>query len=291
MIRLAAAVLVVLASPTLAHGGHDHDPGPGWTFDPLVTVPLGLLLLLFLVGSWRLSRRSNAGRRRSWLFLGGWLVLALSLVSPLHEGGEASFTLHMVEHELIMLLATLLIAASHAGGVLAWGFPAAIRRGLARSWRAPLARLWRHLTAPVAATLLQAMVMWVWHAPALFDRTLTSQSWHIAQHLSFVLASLIFWTAMLDSRRGTYLLSAACLFATSLIEGALGALMALSASPWYAAYASMDLSGIGLDPTTDQQLAGLIMWVPGGLVHGGAALALLHAWLKASDGSRAVPAE
>ena len=95
---------------------------------------------------------------------------------------------------------------------------------------------------------------------------------------------------MLDSRRGGYLLSAACLFATSLVEGALGALMALSSSPWYAAYAAMGLSGIGLDPTTDQQLAGLIMWVPGGLVHGAAALAFVYAWLKESEDRRATPA-
>jgi putative membrane protein len=105
-----------------------------------------------------------------------------------------------------------------------------------------------------------------------------------------MLASLIFWAAMLDSRRGGYLLSAACLFATSLVEGALGALMALSASPWYSAYAAMDLSGIGLDPMTDQQLAGLIMWVPGGLIHGGAALAFLYAWLKANDTRHAASA-
>jgi cytochrome c oxidase assembly factor CtaG len=208
----------------------------------------------------------------------------------LHEAGENSFTLHMIEHELIMLVATLLLAASHAGGILAWGFPAVLRRSLAGSWKAPLASLWRRLTEPVTATILQAVVMWAWHAPAFFDRALTSQGWHVAQHMSFILASLIFWTAMLDSRRGGYLLSAACLFATSLVEGALGALMALSASPWYAAYAAMGLSGIGLDPTTDQQLAGLIMWIPGGLVHGAAALAFVYAWLKESEDRRATPA-
>lgn len=290
MTRLLALCAVAAASPAQAHGGTEHRQAPGWTFDPLVTVPLGLLLLMFLLGAWRLSRRSAVARRRSWLFVAGWLVLALSLVSPLHEGGEASFTLHMIEHELIMLVATFLLAASHAGGMLAWGLPARIRRGLAGSWKAPLASLWRLLTEPVTATVLQAVVMWAWHAPALFDRTLTSQPWHVAQHLSFVLASLIFWSAMLDSRRGGYLLSAACLFATSLVEGALGALMALSTSPWYAAYAAMGLSGIGLDPATDQQLAGLIMWVPGGLVHGGAALGFLYAWLKASDVSHAASA-
>jgi hypothetical protein len=52
----------------------------------------------------------------------------------------------------------------------------------------------------------------------------------------------------------------------------------------------MGLSGIGLDPTTDQQLAGLIMWVPGGLIHGGAALVMLYAALKAGERNHAISA-
>jgi cytochrome c oxidase assembly factor CtaG len=274
----------------LAHEGHGHDGSPGWTLDPLVTVPLAMLLMLFLIGRYRLAARSKVERKRPLLFLGGWLVLTLSLVSPLHQGGERSFTLHMIEHELIMLVATFLLAASHAGGVLAWGLPLPLRQALGGGWKAPLASLWRRLTEPITATIMQAVVMWAWHAPALFNRTLESQSWHVAQHLSFVLSSLIFWAAMFDTRRSPYLLSAACLFVTSLVEGALGALMALSISPWYAAYAAMGMSGIGLDPTSDQQLAGLVMWIPGGLVHGGAALGLLHQWLKSSEEDRELPA-
>ena len=134
------------------------------------------------------------------------------------------------------------------------------------------------------------VVLWAWHAPALFDRALEHDAWHAAQHLSFVAASLLFWVAMLDPRRGGYLLSAACLFLTSLVEGALGALMSLSQSPWYSAYAAMDVSGIGISPTTDQQLAGLIMWIPGGVVHGAAALALLYRWLSTSEGGNALRA-
>jgi cytochrome c oxidase assembly factor CtaG len=195
----------------------------------------------------------------------------------------------MIEHELIMLVATFLLAASHAGGVLAWGLPGPLRRELGGGWKAPLTSLWRHLTEPLTATIVQAVIMWAWHAPAFFDRTLASHAWHVAQHLSFVLSSLIFWSAMLDTRRGSCVLSAACLFVTSLVEGALGALMALSASPWYSAYAAMGVSGTGLDPTTDQQLAGLIMWIPGGLVHGGAALGLLYHWLISSEESDGLP--
>ena len=288
--RITAAILVALPAAASAHAGHDHVASPGWEFDPLVVIPLVLAMLCFLVGQWRLGQRSNVSRNRSWLFVGGWVVLTLALVSPLHEGGESSFTLHMIEHELIMLVATLLLAASNVGGILAWGLPATARRALGGSWKAPLASLWRRLTDPVTATVLQAVVLWVWHAPALFDRALQNDGWHAAQHLSFVAASLLFWTAMLDPRRGGYLVSAACLFLTTLVEGALGALMSLSESPWYSAYASMGLSGIGLDPTTDQQLAGLIMWIPGGLVHGAAALVLLYRWLSSSEGAHALRA-
>jgi cytochrome c oxidase assembly factor CtaG len=105
--------------------------------------------------------------------------------------------------------------------------------------------------------------------------------------MTFIVTSLLFWWAMLHVQRGRYGLSAACLFVTSLVGGALGALMAFSNSPWYAPYAAMGMTGIGLDPTTDQQLAGLLMWIPGGMVHAGAALLLLYRWLKSSEGTRA----
>ncbi len=279
-----ALVLLSASAPALAHGAEDAGGPIGWTFDFWVTVPLGLLFALFVVGRERLAGRSTISRRSPGLFLSGWIVLTGSLVSPLHEAGERSFTLHMIEHELIMLVATLLLAASKSGGIIAWGLPAPARQLLGRRWKAPLALLWRQLEDPVTATIVQAVVMWAWHAPALFDRALDSRGWHVAQHLSFIVASLLFWSAMLHPRRGGYLLSAACLFLTSLVEGALGALMALSHSPWYSAYAAMGMSGIGLDPATDQQLAGLVMWIPGGVVHGGAALWLLYRWLKSESG-------
>jgi len=283
----AVAAAMLLASPAFAHGRHDH--GVGWTLDPVLLIPLGLALLVYAIGWARLSRRASALPRGTAFFISGWLVLALALVSPLHAGGERSFTLHMIEHELIMLVATVLLAMSVSGGVMAWGLPRPVRQSLGGSWKSPLQSLWRRVTEPVTATTIQAVVMWIWHAPALFDRALESSGWHIAQHASFFASSLLFWWAMLHPRgRGAgYGVSAACLFATSLIGGALGALMSFSASPWYADYAAMGMSGIGLDPVEDQRLAGLIMWIPGGLVHGVGAILLFYKWLKFSEGSHA----
>jgi putative membrane protein len=267
-----------------------HEHNLGWTLDPVLTVPLALALLIYGVGWRRLARRASARPAGAGLFLSGWTVLTLALTSPLHEAGERSFTMHMIEHELIMLVATLLLASSRAGGVLAWGLPRPLRLALRGSWKSPLQRMWRRLTEPVTATIVQGAIMWLWHAPVLFDRALESFGWHVLQHACFLASSLLFWWAMLHPRGGRagYGLSAACLFVTSLIGGALGALMSFSASPWYAAYAAMGMSGIGLDPVTDQQLAGLVMWIPGGLVHGVAALILFYKWLNAAEGTHAV---
>lgn len=129
------AFAIGVATAAWAHGGEDHSGHAGWTLDPWVTVPLALLLLVYLVGRSRLARRSSIAPRSPALFLAGWAVLTLSLVSPLHAGGERSFTVHMIEHELIMLVATFLLAASSSGG----SSPGAFRRprgdGLAAAGR------------------------------------------------------------------------------------------------------------------------------------------------------------
>ena len=284
---LLAFALAMTGSSALAHGTPSSPAS--WTLDPILTLPLALTLLVFLVGRIRLAKRASSSRPGALRFVAGWTVLALALVSPLHEAGERSFTMHMIEHELIMLVATFLLAASNSGGVMAWGLPCAFRQALGGRWKSPLQSIWRLLTEPVTATLVQAATLWLWHAPVLFDRALDRFAWHVAQHASFFIASWLFWWAMLHPRNGRagYGVSAACLMFTSLVGGALGALMSLSSSPWYADYAAMGMSGIGLDPIDDQRLAGLIMWIPGGLVHGVAALGLFYKWFKFAETSHA----
>lgn len=286
-VTIAALSLSLVGAPSLAHNGH--EAGIGWTLDPVLILPLGVALLIFLAGRMQLGRRASRPPSGTGLFMGGWTVLTLALLSPLHEAGERSFSMHMIEHELIMLVSTLLLASSNCGAVLAWGLPRPLRLSLGGTWKLPLQSLWKRLTEPVTATLIQGAIMWLWHAPLLFNRALESSAWHAAQHTSFFMSSLLFWWAMLHPRGGRsgYGVSAACLFVTSLIGGALGALMSFSSSPWYADYAAMGMSGIGMDPVNDQRLAGLIMWIPGGLVHGTAAVVLFHKWLRASEDSNA----
>lgn len=293
---LLGLVLLSLPAAVAAHPGHVHEGSPGWTLDLSVTLPLAIALALYAIGWLRLHARSRRGQarlqREGLLFLTGWVVLSGALVSPLHEAGERSFTAHMIEHELIMLVATLFLAVSRAGPVLLWGLPAPARPAVARLNRAlGLEAAWRALTTPIVATVLQAAALWLWHAPALFDRALASEGWHVAQHLSFFLTSLFFWRAMADAEaRSRAGVAATCLFVTATVGAALGALMALSSSPWYAGYAAMGMTPYGLTPEQDQQLAGLIMWIPGGVVHLGAALAVLYRWLKPEEAPHAVAA-
>lgn len=285
--RGAAPLGLMLVAPALAHAGHDHFASPGWTWDPWIIVPIVSTGMLFMRGWWILSTRSTHGRRRLVLrglcFAAGWLTMAGALISPLHAAGERSFTAHMVEHELLMLVAAPLIVAAHPLSAMLWAFPAGARRAIgAVSASVPVSATFRFLSGAAAATVLQAATLWVWHMPALFDLALAHDGWHAAQHLSFIVSALLFWTAMLGRRGagsgapGARALAAFCLLLTSIVTGALGALMAFSQSPWYSGYARLAERSFGLGPAEDQQIAGLIMWIPGGLVHAVAALLLFR---------------
>jgi putative membrane protein len=280
---IAASFAALLAAPAVAHDGQAH--APGWTLAAEVTLPLLLTLLLYLAGYARLRARSGRGRgaidRSAMLFAGGWLILAGAIVSPLHEAGEVSFTMHMIEHELIMLPGALLLIAARPAAALMWGLPRPLQ-----ALAVPIVRLgvWRALAAPLIATVLQSLALTAWHVPTLFDRALRYDGWHIAQHLSFVVTALLFWAAMLGrgSDRSAALVSALCLFLTAMVGGGVGALMALDASPWYEGYVALGMTPYGLTPAEDQQLAGLIMWVPGGLFHLAAALVFLERALRST---------
>lgn len=290
-----ATVAAGLAVGVDAHVSDARALSPGWTWDMWITAPLIIGGFSFLAGWVRIWTRSGRGRgglrRRALWFGAGWVLLTAALVSPLHQAGERSFAAHMLEHELLMLAAAPLIVLSRPLAILLWALPTRLRLAWAIPANArPVRRSWQTLTHPATATLLQAAALWGWHAPALFDLALMSPGWHIAQHLSFLVTALLFWTAML---RGIYRcptrekpaarsgIAALCLFMTSLVSGALGALMAFSQSPWYRGYADLGMTPFGLTPSEDQQVAGLLMWIPGGLVHAGAALAVIATVLKA----------
>jgi putative membrane protein len=121
----------------------------------------------------------------------------------------------------------------------------------------------------------------VWHAPSLYETTLTSETMHTAQHVSFLGTALLFWWAVLHGREGRLGRPAAViyLFTTSVHTSLLGVLLTFSNRTWYRAYDATTLPW-GLTPLEDQQLAGVIMWVPAGIAYLIAALALAATWLR-----------
>jgi putative membrane protein len=136
----------------------------------------------------------------------------------------------------------------------------------------------------LVAWLLEAATLWVWHIPALYQATLTSDWIHAAQHLSFFLTAVLFWSALYGVGRSAMSYGAATfyVFGTAAHCSALGALLTFSAVLWYPAY-QQTTQAWGLTPLQDQQLGGAIMWVPSGIVFIVIGLSLFAKWLRASD--------
>jgi putative membrane protein len=274
------------------HGGKPHHPRDlltTWGLEPFVLLSLALSAWAYWRGVRRLWREAETGRgiRRweAWAYAGGWFALFVALVSPLHPLGRVLFSAHMTQHEVLMLVAAPLVVLGRPLIPFLWAMPLEWARTVGAWGRAAwLQKVWRALTNPLAAWAIHAVALWVWHVPALFQATIDHELVHTAQHLSFFLSALLFWWAIIHGRRGLKGYGAAVLylFTTSVHSGALGALITFASSVWYPAYLKTTESW-GLTPLEDQQLGGLIMWVPAGLVYLVAGLALFAGWLRESE--------
>ncbi len=275
-----------------AHDGKPHgfeDLWRTWSFDPLVVVSLLVSAAIYLRGIYNLWRASGVGNGISlWeaaAFAGGWMCLVIALVSPLHPWGEVLFAAHMTQHELLMLVAAPLFVLSRPFVAALWAMPRGSRKkvnGLVKA--KSVSSAWRFLTNPFAAWLVHAVALWTWHIPFLFQATLKSDAVHGFQHASFFLSALVFWYAIMASPRGglSYGAGVLYLFTTSVHSGLLGVFLTLTTRVWYPAYAPTTAAW-GLTPLEDQQIGGLIMWIPAGLVYIFAGLLMFAGWLRDSE--------
>lgn len=265
-----------------------HDLATAWILDPVILSLLGITGWGYTRGLGALWRGSAGRGIRRWeaaAFLSGWVVLAIALVSPVHTLGEVLFSGHMAQHQLMMGLAAPLLVLGRPLVPWLWAMPIESRRLLGRWTKRPAVHsVWRTMSHPLIALLLQAVVIVVWHLPTLYLATLTSEIVHALQHGSFLGSALLFWYAMLHGWRGRtgYGTALVCLFATALLSGALGALLTFAPRPWYDGYAATG-GAWGLTALEDQQLAGLIMWIPGGISYLVGGLLLLRVWLAESE--------
>lgn len=264
-----------------------HDLWSAWSWEPAVIAGLVVTAGLYARGMGRLRartpRRRSARRMETLAFWAGWAALALALLSPLHRLGEALLAAHMAQHEVLIALAAPLLVLGRPLVVTLWGLPPRWRRTVG-GWIAGLRPLWRALSRIESAWLLHAAAVVVWHLPGLYQRTAVSELAHALQHTSFLVTALLFWYSVLPgpglrNRHGAAIMS---LFATMVYTGGLGALLTLGRALWYPGYGQAAPLW-GLTPLEDQQLAGLIMWVPGGISYILATAWLVLDWLRVSE--------
>ena len=289
---LVVVLLLGASGIVQAHEGKPHawpDLWRAWSFEPLVVISLVVSACLFIRGTIHLWQRSGNGHGiRYWeaaAFVAGWFALFIALISPLHAWGRVLFSAHMTQHEVLMLIAAPLLVLGRPLIAFTWAIPLSWSRGAgAFAKTAWLNTPWRFITIPFVAWLIHAIALWIWHIPQLFDAVLRHESLHTLQHFSFFVSALLFWWALIHGRQGLMGYGAAVLyvFTTSLHSGLLGALITFSKVLWFPSYRGLTASW-GLTPLEDQQLGGLIMWIPASLVYIVSGLALFAGWLRESE--------
>ena len=296
--------LILLPAPALAHVGGPAGPGDvwhHWMSSPPVLLALAASSIGYARGVRALRVHAGPGRHgiRPWrvgCFTAGIAAIAVALLSPLDAMAASLFSAHMVQHLLLMIVAPPLLVLGLPGFVFLWVLPRTARRGVGKWWEraptaAPLRALWGAATAPVAAVVLHAAAVWAWHAPRLYEYALSSAPSHAVEHASFLVTGvLVSWAALRPRgasgarRAAGFATGILIVFATATQSGALGALLTFAGRPWYPAHGNGPALW-GITALEDQQLAGLIMWVPGGLLYTAAAALLFGAWLSAAGQS------
>ena len=254
------------------------DVWQAWNWDPLLMAGLVLAGALYASGVLRVWRQAGAGRAVSYVQVAAFacvlLSLAAALVSPLDAMSSALLSVHMVQHLMLMLVAAPLLAFGTPPVAFAWILPR--RSQLARWWRtrARLRQAWHGFSQPAVIWIMYNAILWLWHLPNLYQAALLDEGVHIVEHLTFLTVALLFWWKLMRDRSLSTGMGALYVFTTALVSGFLGVLLTFSQRVWYPVYGVVAY-GWGLTPLQDQQLAGVIMWFPGGLIYLAATLLLL----------------
>jgi cytochrome c oxidase assembly factor CtaG len=251
-----------------------------WNPAPSIYIGIALLIALYLyaVGPLRKKYQLADAVKRSQvvLFIVGMLVMFLALASPLDElGDEYLFSAHMVQHLLITLVAPPLLLLGTPG----WLLQPLLRKRV-------LLRIGKVLTHPFVAFFLFNIDFWIWHAPPLYNATLSNENLHIFEHLLFIVTATIYWWPILSPVKELPRLSLGgqvlYLFLSGMPSVALGAGLTFS-PPLYAPYIQQSIRAWGISPATDQQLGGLIMWVPVNIIVIVIVSILFIRWMQAQD--------
>lgn len=249
-----------------------------WTWEPSILIGLAAWVLAYFVLVGRVRKNLGAARvhpARQAAFVLGSLLALVALCSPLDGlGDDYLFSAHMAQHMLLMFGAPPLWLL----GIPEWAWQTIYQTRLGR-------RLVAVVGMPLAAFMLFNAVMWLWHLPTAYDFALEHENVHILEHLSFLLAALIGWAPGLLPAPVNPLSKPAralFLFANTFPCTALAALFTLSGRVLYPFYESAPRIW-GMTALADQQLGGLLMWLPGDMILMAAVLVTFALWLAQSD--------
>jgi cytochrome c oxidase assembly factor CtaG len=281
-----------LALPAIvaAHGPAPLDPPTlaslalGWQLEPLVAGPLlvlavGWLLLVRRVR--RLHPEHPVPRMRTAAFFAGLATIAVALMSGIARYDTTLFSLHMVQHLLLMLVAAPLLALSAPVTQVLRAASPGIRQG----WLIPVlhSRPVEALGHPVVAALTFAVVVWGSHFTGLFELALQDQGIHELEHVAYLAAAILFWWPVIAAdparRRMAFPVRALYLLVQVPVNSFLGMAFVFAPAPLYAHYAALG-SPYGINALADQQTAGGIMWLAGDVVFIAGILGILAAWMR-----------
>lgn len=290
-----AAVLAGWPGAVLAHGRvlepDEFHFWSEWSARPGVAIPVLLAIGIYYTGLYRLWRHAGIGRgisrRRAASFTAGLAVLGVALMSPLDALTASLFWVHMVQHMLLILAAPPLLVLGAPEVALLWALPRSWRRGTGRVEN----RLARAIVGPpegggagpIVVAILATGVLWLWHLPKLYDLAIQNDAVHTAEHTGFIVTAILFWATVLRltprERLGNGL-RILYVFAQALQGSVLGAVITFAARPLYSTHAEITTAW-GFEQLVDQQIAGLIMWVPPAVLYLGVCAYLFVGWLDA----------
>ena len=286
---LAPAALAPIATVPLSAHGLAAESLRRWTFEPFTVTLLAASAAIYAAGLVNLWRRAGRGKGlppwRVAAFAAGVASAAAAVISPIAWLSQVLFSVHMTQHEILMLISAPLMVFGQPLLVALWALPPSWREAVGRTVKRPsIARSWRGLTAPFAVFVLHGFAIWIWHSPRLYEAALASDGLHAFEHLCFVLTAALFWWGMVHGRYGRigYGLATVYVFLTAVHSSVLGALMTIAPGVWYPVYGPAGAAW-HINPLEDQQLAGLLMWVPSGVIFIVFGLALFAAWLGESE--------
>ena len=251
-----------------------------WSSDPTALIGIPLAAVLYARGLRSLERRRIHSKARAASFYIGLFALFVALVSPLDALSGELFLAHMGQHMLLMFVAVPAIQIGAPVIPITRGIPRPLRKRIVIPLfkSAFVRRALRNLFRPLVAWPLFIAIIIGWHFPVAYEAALRNETVHLIEHLTFALGAYLWWWNVIDPAplraSLSYLARVPFVFITIVPNFALGAFLTFSPNPWYPHY-EITAPAYGITALEDQEIGGVIMWVPGSFIIAAALLLAL----------------